>query len=200
MCDFLEIPGAIAGGYLIGSIPFGYLLVKLKLGRDVREQGSGVIGATNVSRVLGKKVGVLVASLDVLKGILAFYLAAVLLKTNGAAEIAAVSAVIGHCFPVWIGFRGGKGVSTAFGATIMIATIPAIIAFAVFAISILIAKRVSAASLNAVWSFAGISFLLDVQIWAKIMSILLALFITFTHRQNIARIFAGEEKTILGDK
>ena len=200
MCNFLDIPGAAAGGYLIGSIPFGYLFVKLKSGRDVREQGSGATGATNVSRILGKKMAIVVALLDIAKGIFAYYLASVLLKFSGAGEISAIFAVVGHCFPVWLGFRGGKGVSTAFGATIMIATIPAIIAFGVFVVSALVARRISAASLNAIWSFVGISFLLDVNVWAKIIGIVLAIFITFTHRENIRRLLSGTEKPIFGER
>lgn len=199
MCDLLEIPGAIAGGYLVGSIPIGYILVKLKTGGDVRNFGSGAIGATNVSRVLGKKIGALVAMFDIAKGIAVYYLISAFLKTNGTGEIAVFSAVLGHCFPVWIGFRGGKGVSTAFGATLVIATLPAICAFVVFSASLGIAKRVSAASLTAVWSFLGFTFLLDEDVWAKVSAVALSMLITYTHRQNLMRIFAGAEKQIFGD-
>ncbi len=200
MCNWLEIPAAISGGYLIGSAPFGYIVVKLKTGSDVREQGSGAIGATNVSRVVGKKIGVVVAIFDILKGICAFYLASLLLSTGAAGEIAAVSAVVGHCFPVWIGFRGGKGVSTAFGATLTVATLPAVIGLAVFSFALVITKRVSAASLTAVWSFAGTVFMLDFPTLIKVLSVFLAAFITFTHRGNIRRILRGEEKRIFGDR
>ena len=200
MCDFLEIPGAIAGGYLIGSIPIGYILVKMKTGKDIRESGSGATGATNVSRVLGKKVGITVAIFDIIKGILAFALGLWLLHTKGSAEIAAVSAVIGHCYPVWIKFRGGKGVSTTFGATTVLATLPAILAFGVFAISLFVTKRVSAASLVAVWAFAGMLFFMEAGIVIQTMGIFLALFLSFTHRQNLLRLISGTEKPILGDR
>ncbi|MCD6595994.1 glycerol-3-phosphate 1-O-acyltransferase PlsY [bacterium] len=196
MCNILDIVGSFAGGYLIGSIPFGYILVHSKTGNDIRNFGSGAIGATNVSRVLGKKVAVLVAIFDVLKGIIAFFIAQWLLKNTVASEIAVIGAVIGHCFPVWIGFRGGKGVSTAFGATLVLSTLPAVIAFVMFSISLVIVRKVSAASLSAIWVFSGLCFLLNEPIQIKILSLFLALFITFTHRKNITRLITGEEKII----
>lgn len=185
---------------MIGSLPVGYVLVKRKTGRDVRKIGSGATGATNVSRVLGKKIGALVAFFDIFKGILAFYLGIALLQTRGAAEIAAIAAVVGHCFPVWIGFKGGKGVSTAFGATLVLATIPAVMAFGIFAMAAAITRRISAASITAVWTFAGFTFMLEPEISVRIMSIFLALFITFTHRQNLTRLISGTEKTFFGEQ
>ena len=196
MCYALEIIGSAAGGYLIGSVPFGYILVRSRTGKDIRDFGSGATGATNVSRVLGKKVAVLVAIADALKGIVSFLLARWLLNNTIAAEFAAVGAVVGHCFPVWIGFRGGKGVSTAFGATIVLSPLPAIVAFVMFVVSLVVAGIVSAASLSAVWVFSGLCFLLKENISVKILSLFLAIFITFTHRKNINRLILGQEKKI----
>jgi len=199
MCEITEILGGFAGGYLIGSIPIGYLLVRAKRGTDVRDIGSGSIGATNVSRVLGKKTAVIVAVLDAVKGICAFFLARLIIQVDLGIELAAIGAVIGHCFPVWIGFKGGKGVSTSLGTAIVLATLPALLAFAMFTFTIAIVRRVSAASVTAVWLFAGLVFLLDFSIQMQIMGIFLALFITFTHRQNIKRLLEGEEKPLFGN-
>ncbi len=200
MCKVIDIIGAFAIGYLVGSFPTGYLVVKWKTGMDVRQTGSSSTGATNVSRVLGKKVAVIVALVDALKGVAAFFAVRFLLGGNGVPEYAAVGAVVGHCFPVWLRFRGGKGVSTAFGTTLVIATVPALFAFGFFLFTLAVARRVSAASLTAVWIFAGTVFLFDMSLSVKLLALFLAAFITFTHRENIKRLFAGEEKPIFGVK
>ena len=198
MCYGIDIIGGFAIGYLIGSFPTGYLMVRAKTGKDIRELGSSSTGATNVSRVLGKKIGALVSLIDALKGVLAYVLVLYLLGERAIPEVAAVGAVIGHCFPVWLGFRGGKGVSTAFGTALVMATLPAVAAFGVFVFTLVVARRVSAASLTAVWFFAGAVFLFDVAPPVKVLGIFLALFITFTHRANIKRLITGQEKPIFG--
>ncbi len=199
MCGALDIAGAAAGGYLVGSIPIGYIVVKVARGMDVRSVGSGAMGATNVSRVLGKGAGAAVSVADMLKGVAAFALGKTLLGDVAfGAQIAATAAVIGHCFPVWIGFRGGKGVSTAFGAAVALATVPALLALASFATTLAAAKRVSAASITAVWTFAGFTFWIKYPTTTEIMAAFLAAFITFTHRENLARLVKGKEEPIFG--
>ena len=198
MCQVIDIIAGAAIGYLIGGFPTGYLVVKWKAGKDVRKVGSSSTGATNVSRVLGKKIAAAVALVDALKGILAYALVYYVLGARAIPEIAAVSAVVGHCFPVYLGFHGGKGVSTAFGAALIVATLPAVVAFGVFLFALLVARRVSAASLTAVWTFAGCVFLFDNSLPIRILGVFLALFITFTHRENIKRLLSGQEKPIFG--
>ncbi len=184
---------SIAIGYILGSIPFGYILVWLKKRTDVRSHGSGVIGATNVSRVLGKKLGAFVAVLDSLKGIAAFLIVYFFVGKGFLPYFAAFSAIIGHCFPVWLRFKGGKGVSTSFGVAVLLEIVPAILAFVAFVFGVLSSKRISIGSLLAVWCFTGFSFILDLSVH-KYFALALAIFITITHRENIKRIIIGEEK------
>src|SRR6478609_3728897 len=114
--------------YLLGSIPFGYLLVRIFRGEDIRQTGSGNIGATNVARSGAKGLGILTLVLDVLKGFVAVVIAQHIARRYGfpqgydIAAAAALAAVVGHCFPVWLGFRGGKGVATALG--VFLALVP----------------------------------------------------------------------------
>ena len=183
-------------GYLVGSIPFGFIFVKLSKNVDLRSYGSGSTGATNVSRVLGKKVAALVAVLDALKAIGAYAIVINLTANPLAAFIAALAAIVGHCYPVWLGFKGGKGVSTSFGAAIIINTLPAILTFFVFIFAVIASKRVSIGSLTAAWTFFGISVFTKVAAMPMIFAIFLAIFLTITHRENIKRIIQGKEKPL----
>ena len=183
-------------GYLVGSIPFGFIFVKLSKNVDLRSYGSGSTGATNVSRVLGKKVAAFVAVLDALKAIGAYAIVINLTANPLAAFIAALAAIVGHCYPVWLGFKGGKGVSTSFGAAIIINTLPAILALFVFVFAVIASKRVSIGSLTAAWTFFGISVFTKVAAMPMIFAIFLAIFLTITHRENIKRIIQGKEKPL----
>ena len=183
-------------GYLVGSIPFGFIFVKLSKNVDLRSYGSGSTGATNVSRVLGKKVAAFVAVLDALKAIGAYAIVINLTANPLAAFIAALAAIVGHCYPVWLGFKGGKGVSTSFGAAIIINTLPAILTFFVFVFAVIASKRVSIGSLTAAWTFFGISVFTKVAAMPMIFAIFLAIFLTITHRENIKRIIQGKEKPL----
>lgn len=183
-------------GYLVGSIPFGFIFVKLSKNVDLRSYGSGSTGATNVSRVLGKKVAAFVAVLDALKAIGAYAIVINLTANPLAAFIAALAAIVGHCYPVWLGFKGGKGVSTSFGAAILINTLPAILTFFVFIFAVIASKRVSIGSLTAAWTFFGISVFTKVTAMPMIFAIFLAIFLTITHRENIKRIIEGKEKPL----
>lgn len=183
-------------GYLVGSIPFGFIFVKLSKNVDLRSYGSGSTGATNVSRVLGKKVAAFVAVLDALKAIGAYAIVINLTANPLAAFIAALAAIVGHCYPVWLGFKGGKGVSTSFGAAILINTLPAILTFFVFVFAVIASKRVSIGSLTAAWTFFGISVFTKVTAMPMIFAIFLAIFLTITHRENIERIIEGKEKPL----
>jgi len=183
-------------GYLVGSIPFGFIFVKLSKNVDLRSCGSGSTGATNVSRVLGKKVAAFVAVLDALKAIGAYAIVINLTANPLAAFIAALAAIVGHCYPFWLGFKGGKGVSTSFGAAIIINTLPAILALFVFVFAVIVSKRVSIGSLTAAWTFFGISVFTKVAAMPMIFAIFLAIFLTITHRENIKRIIEGKEKPL----
>lgn len=188
----------ISIGYLLGSVPFGLLYGKLA-GIDVRRQGSGNIGATNVSRLLGKKLGALTLASDLLKGILPMLLAAKLLGDQpGAAHwvmLCGGAAFLGHCFPVYLKFRGGKGVATALGLHLYLAPLPTLAGVALFAATVRLSGYVSLGSLAAaaalpllIWlaggssELTGISALVGALIWLK-------------HHENIARLLRGEEKS-----
>src|ERR1039458_6277121 len=136
--------------YLLGSIPIGYLLVRLFRQQDIRSVGSGNIGATNVLRYGGKSLGAITFLLDVLKGSSAVLIGALLaahlapaFPYRDAQALAALSAVLGHIFPVWLRFRGGKGVATSFGVFLVAAPCAALAAIAVFALVLLITRYVS---------------------------------------------------------
>ena len=193
--------------YLIGSIPFGYLIVRLTGRGDVRETGSGGTGATNVSRRAGKLAGVLTLILDAAKGAFAVMVAGVALSGQRATinvrwvvAAAAVAVIAGHIFPVWLKFRGGKGVATAAGAFFMVAPFALLCAGIVFVIVAAITRYVSLASLAAA---VLVPFFLWLQKWliqpaADIRppltaAVVGALLIIFAHRGNIRRLISGTE-------
>jgi acyl phosphate:glycerol-3-phosphate acyltransferase len=193
----------IVVAYLLGSIPVGYLLVRLFLKQDVRSVGSGNIGATNVLRSGGTGLGAATFLLDVVKGSSAVYLGAligVLLEPNAQVRnmqaLAALSAVIGHVFPVWLRFRGGKGVATGFGVFLVAAPTSALAAIAVFALVLLLTRYVSLASILGAASFPFFAWMLvrgDRPPFYIAVQFAVSLLIIAKHHQNIRRLLAGTE-------
>jgi glycerol-3-phosphate acyltransferase PlsY len=190
---------ALLIAYLLGSIPFGLLLAKLFGGADVRKAGSGNIGATNVARVAGPLPGILTLALDAGKGWLAVWLAGRVTHGEAAALVlAGFFALLGHCFPVWLRFRGGKGVATAagiFGALCPAALLAALLLF------VLVAWYWRFVSLGSLAAAAAIPLLVYL-LWAPhyappnivtIGSMAIALLVIYQHRGNIARLARGEE-------
>ena len=140
----------LAAAYLLGSIPFGLILAKLFAGSDIRKSGSGNIGATNVARVVGPAAGILTLLLDVAKGAAAVWLAGRFSEQNSTAlMLAGVFALLGHCFPVWLGFNGGKGVAAALGVFLMLSPMAALSALLVFILVSLAWRYVSLGSVSA---------------------------------------------------
>ena len=188
--------------YLIGSIPSGYLIVRATEGEDVRETGSGGTGATNVSRRAGRGAGILTLIVDVIKGIFVVFLAGLLsdglfpLK-DWTIAFAGMFAILGHIFPVWLRFRGGKGVATALGVFLMIAPLVVVIALLVFAAIFALTRFVSLASLVAIASIALTILLLSLfdplLLPFAIGAILSASLVILAHRANIQRLIAGTE-------
>ncbi|HEX8285238.1 MAG TPA: glycerol-3-phosphate 1-O-acyltransferase PlsY [Pyrinomonadaceae bacterium] len=188
--------------YLLGSIPFGYLLVRLRGGGDVRQTGSGGTGATNVTRRAGKGVGLLTLLLDALKGTAAVLVARAL---HGANEewwvcAAAVAAVLGHVFPVWLRFRGGKGVATGLGVFLVLAPLATLCALVVFVVVVGLWRYVSLGSMTgavalplAVWILSAVG--LSDRAAAPVLAVAVtgAALIVFMHRANIGRLLRGEE-------
>ena len=191
--------------YLIGSIPFGYLIVRHKVGDDIRESGSGGTGATNVSRRAGKAAGVFTLVLDALKGVLAIVVARLLIGEGEASvdwliAAAAVAAIAGHIFPVWLAFRGGKGVATGVGVFFMLAPVAVLCAGIMFAVVARMTRYVSLASIVAaaiipVFVLMDIVFIRPITDLRPLLTatVVGAMLIIFAHRGNIRRLAQGTE-------
>ncbi len=186
----------LAIAYLLGSIPFGYILVRLFLHQDIRATGSGNIGATNVARSGAKGLGIATLALDALKGAAAVLLAKHLAPGDlNLATLAAVAAILGHVFPIWLGFKGGKGVATALGVYLALSWPAALSALAVFIVILILTKYVSLASVLGAITLP-IFFLLFVPDHSLIVVcnvLFISLLVIVKHHQNIRRLIAGTE-------
>ena len=194
----------LIAAYILGSIPFGYLVVRARTGGDVRETGSGGTGATNVSRRAGKLAGVLTLVLDALKGAAAVVLARWLLTedfgVNWWVAAAVVLVIVGHCFPVWLGFRGGKGVATGVGAFLALSPVAVAIAGVAFLVVVAATRYVSLGSITAAALFPLCVWLLRSRAASPpdlapmlAAAVVGALLIIFMHRANIGRLMSGTE-------
>lgn len=181
--------------YLIGSIPFGLIVGKI-FGKDVRKEGSGNIGATNVTRVIGKKAGILVLLLDALKGFFPVYIAKYYFHSKYV-SIIALTAVIGHCFSIYLKFKGGKGVATAFGVLLALSLKVALIVLTFWLGVFLTTGYVSLASvLSAGISWSVIYVLLD-DIYYTFAGFFIAIIIIFKHKSNLDRFLEGKENRFI---
>jgi len=190
--------------YLLGSIPFGYLIVRKKLGDDIRQTGSGGTGATNVSRRAGKQAGVLTLVLDALKGSVAVLVAKQLAPhAEWIVAAAAIAVIAGHMFPVWLGFRGGKGVATGVGVFLILAPIALLCAGIIFVVIVWLTRYVSLGSITAAVTIPLFIWLQSVFVEpvVELQSLLIAavagaVLIVFAHRGNIGRLARGTESKI----
>jgi glycerol-3-phosphate acyltransferase PlsY len=193
---------AIVGSYLLGSIPAAYIAGKAK-GVDLRKHGSGNLGATNVMRVLGTKIGLAVFLFDMAKGAAPVYFFPKWLMTSGDLAVdpvifgivCGIAAIVGHVRPIYLKFgKGGKGVATAAGVFLALAPMQTLLALLVFAAVLLLSGYVSLGSLT---SATALPILLAATVGAHsplfAISVAVALFVFWTHRANIARLRAGEE-------
>jgi glycerol-3-phosphate acyltransferase PlsY len=185
-------------GYLVGAIPFGLIISKM-VGVDVRTQGSRNIGATNVNRVLGKKLGFITLVCDCLKGLLPMYFAALILSESETKELivalTGVMAVLGHMFSIYLGFRGGKGVATGMGVLLYL-SFPAIaISLAVFVATVALTGFVSAGSLLASGLIPLWLYLLGASKTTIGTAAVVAVLIWLKHHENINRLIHGQEKS-----
>jgi glycerol-3-phosphate acyltransferase PlsY len=192
--------------YLLGAFPTAVVLGKVSRGTDVRDHGSGNAGGTNAWRVFGWKIGLPVMLFDVIKGVLASMaipripIGPLPLELSVVALLCGVAAVLGHVFPVYTRFRGGKGVATGAGILVVLAPIPAAIAVGVFALVLVTFGRVSLSSILAAVSLPLSVYLMDPRfslnesVMLFVLTCTLALFIIYTHRSNIRRLLHGEER------
>jgi len=203
--------------YLIGSIPSAIIISRLAKGIDIREHGSGNSGGTNVFRVLGWKYGLLTIGLDALKGAIAVILISRLhygnIPFNNITPfddftliqiIAGLSAVVGHIWTIFAGFRGGKGIATALGFLVSIVTIDILFAFLIFVLVVSLSKYISLGSISAAVSLPVIMvvreniFHVDISGYHTVLpfTILIALLVIYTHRANVDRLIKGTERKI----
>ncbi len=201
---FLDISAMIMNflfpliGYFAGAVPFGLVFSKMA-GIDVRTEGSKNIGATNVSRVLGKKLGFLTLVCDCLKGFLPMYLAAFFLPETETRELvvaaSGVMAVIGHMFPVYLGFKGGKGVATGLGVFLFLSPIAILISLVVFVAAVVFSGFVSVGSLLASGLIPLWLWLLGSSKTTIVAATVVAVLIWIKHQANIRRLIQGNEKS-----
>jgi glycerol-3-phosphate acyltransferase PlsY len=187
---------AVAAGYLLGSIPFALLLSRRWSAVDLRSIGSGNPGAANVMRVSGVRAGVLVALLDAAKGALGVAIASRLSAEPAAPAAAGLAAIVGHIYPVWVRFRGGKGVATACGVFSVLTPLATLPALAIFAAAVAATKYVSLGSVAAALALPPIAYALGAPPPAFIAAFAAAAIIVFRHRSNLGRLWTGTERRI----
>lgn len=184
-------------GYLLGSISTGVLLSRLVGHSDIRKQGSGNSGTTNMLRVMGRGMALLTLAGDMLKGIIAVIIGHMLIPGTGGQILGALGAILGHNFPVFFGFKGGKGIATSFGCLLVVFPLQTLAAFAVFLFLFFVTHYVSVGSLGAAVTlplFVIITTPYDPIIWAAVLFI--GLLAIARHRQNILRLIRHQENKI----
>ncbi|MBM3293073.1 MAG: glycerol-3-phosphate 1-O-acyltransferase PlsY [Candidatus Aminicenantes bacterium] len=184
----------LLGAYLLGAFPTGYLLFRWSERQDIRRFGSGATGATNVLRFKGLALAAPVALIDIAKGAVPALLAQHLFGQAGFAALGASAAVIGHCFPVYIGFRGGKGVATAAGAMLSLAWVPALLCLGVFILAVAATRFVSVGSILAAVFFPVFAVLLGSPDELVLSSLPIVAVILVRHASNIRRLIRREER------
>jgi len=189
--DILLLPTA----YLLGSIPFGYLLVKWVKGVDVRTQGSGNIGMTNVWRVAGARWGIATLALDIAKGVLAVWLAAHFDPDDDWLRVACgLAALLGNVFSIFLKFKGGKGIGVSTGVFFYLLPVPSSAGLGAFLLAVLLTRMISVGSLLGVTVMMGLTFYFQKTLnWYSGLALFATVMIWWTHRQNLKRILLGTE-------
>lgn len=186
----------VALGYLAGSVPFGVLITRWLMGVDVRSAGSGNIGATNVARVAGKKLGVLVLLLDALKGALPVLISLHWSSENWLHATVGLAAFLGHVFPIWLRFRGGKGVATALGVLAVLVPDSALAGAGVYVLLFALFRVSSIGSLAGGICAVAVAMLRERPIEYRILTALLFVLVLYTHRANIQRLLKKTERSV----
>jgi len=184
--------------YLLGSIPTGLVLSRALTGKDPRQQGSRNIGATNVMRTAGKALGIITLLGDVLKGIIPVVIALWLVKDDYWIAGTGLAAFLGHCFPVYLRFKGGKGVATALGIFLPLAPLAVVFDIFFFAGVVATTRMVSVGSLLGAAAMPVLIWLLGYPLPSVILGICVAVLIIYRHKENIKRLLAGGENRLWG--
>jgi acyl phosphate:glycerol-3-phosphate acyltransferase len=186
---------AILIAYLLGAIPFGYLLTRFVTGKDVRSEGSGNIGATNVLRAAGRAAAIATLVLDMAKGFAGVWIAGWLTDGSpGWMADAALAVMVGHAFPIFLGFKGGKAVATFTGAFLYLTPIPALAGIIVFLITVLVTRYMSAGSILAAATFPIGVWLIDhASLNVLLAAVIGAAIVVYRHKENLRRIRTGRE-------
>jgi glycerol-3-phosphate acyltransferase PlsY len=186
---------AILIAYLLGAIPFGYLLTRFTTGKDVRAEGSGNIGATNVLRAAGPGAAIATLSLDMAKGFAAVWIAGLITDSQpGWMADAALAVMVGHAFPIFLGFKGGKTVATFIGAFLYLTPIPMLAALVVFVITVAVTRYISAGSILLAATFPLGVWLIEHPTPNELIAALIAAaIVVYRHRENLQRMRTGKE-------
>ncbi|OEU74456.1 MAG: acyl-phosphate glycerol 3-phosphate acyltransferase [Desulfuromonadales bacterium C00003093] len=180
--------------YLIGAIPTGIIMTKLAGGEDIRKTGSGNIGASNVYRVAGRKLGVVTLIGDCLKAVIPLLIASQFFACAGATlALVGLAAFLGHCYPVYLGFKGGKGVATALGVFLIISPQTILCALAVFALILWRWRYISLASISAAGIAPFLTLLFERSLAIFLITLIIAGVVIWRHRANIDRLLTGNE-------
>ncbi|HJS58701.1 MAG TPA: glycerol-3-phosphate 1-O-acyltransferase PlsY [Vicinamibacteria bacterium] len=196
----MNLACVLALAYLLGSVPFSFLVARFFGVPDVREVGSGNVGATNVMRSAGKAAGILAFALDASKGAIAALAAQRLASGPVLPPLAAAAAVLGHMFPVWLGFRGGKGVATGAGAFLPLAPLATAVAISAFVLTALATRYVSLGSVVGTLTLAAAAFLTGAHPALAWSATVIGALVVFKHRANLERIVRGTESRVGGSK
>lgn len=194
----LELTLWMIGAYLYGAVPFGLVVAKVMGGRDPRFSGSGNIGATNVGRTLGKKAGIITLLLDLLKGFLPTFAVAVIFKDPLAVALVGISAFLGHVYPVYLRFKGGKGIATAAGVFLAASPLGLLILAAVFGVVVGVWRMVGLGSVVAAALLPIIAAILKSDFEIICLGAAIAVVAIWKHRENIKRIISGTEPRLGG--
>src|SRR5215210_5300313 len=186
---------AVAIAYLLGSVPFAFVLARRR-GIDLRRVGSGNVGASNVLRTSGVPNAIAAMCLDGAKGFMAVVVAQRLTTGDATLAAAGVASIVGHVYPVWLGFRGGKGVATATGVFAVLAPLALGIASSVFVLAVWVTRYISVGSMAAAITLAVVAAASDVPSAVMVGAALSAFIIVHRHRANLARLLAGTERRV----
>ena len=190
------MPQSVIIAYLVGSIPFALLLARRWGAHDLRLVGSGNLGAANVMRASGVTPGLLVAALDVSKGMASVLIAERLTTAAHAPAVAGFAAIVGHIYPVWLGFRGGKGVATAGGVFAMLCPFATLTALGVFLACVWLTRYVSLGSVLGATALPSVAFATGQATSVVVAGVAAAALIVFRHRSNLARLRDGSERRL----